>query len=386
MYPRVFWKQLVEDSWCRRNVIWLTGVRRTGKTFLCRSLDDVVYYDCELPRVRRMLDDPESFLEKHAGKRVVLDEIHRISDPSAILKIAADHFPTVRVIATGSSTLGASSKFKDTLTGRKARVWLTPMCLQDAQDFGNMNLDHRMLHGGLPPFFLADVFPERDVQDWVDSFWAKDVQELFRVEKRQGFLRFTELLLMNSGGIFEATAYAKKSEVSRTTISNYLSVLEETFVVTVVRPYSTHRPTEIVSAPKVYGFDTGFVASFRGWQTLRDEDRGLLWEHLVLNEIQARCQLRTLKYWRDKQQHEIDFIHEIRGRPPVVIECKWSASSFQPAALLSFRKKYPGGRNIVVSADVKDAYTHRVKEMPVDFVGLPDVIRILQDKQGLPTL
>ena len=105
------------------------GVRRVGKTVLARSLPGFEYLDCELPRVRRLMDDPEGFLGS-LGRRgaVVLDEVHRLQDPAAILKIAADHFPHVRVLATGSSTLGASARFRDTLAGRKAEVWLTPMC------------------------------------------------------------------------------------------------------------------------------------------------------------------------------------------------------------------------------------------------------------------
>jgi hypothetical protein len=113
------------------------GVRRVGKSVLCQSLPGCEYFDCELPRVRRLLEDPETFLRQHGGKRVVLDEARRLPNPSELLKIAADHFPTARILATGSSTLGASARFRDTLTGRKAEVWLTPMTLADLVDFGN---------------------------------------------------------------------------------------------------------------------------------------------------------------------------------------------------------------------------------------------------------
>jgi uncharacterized protein len=71
-----------------------------------------------------MIDDPEGFLRGIRGRRIVLDEIHRLERPSEILKIAADHFPDIRILATGSSTLGASAKFRDTLAGRKEELWL----------------------------------------------------------------------------------------------------------------------------------------------------------------------------------------------------------------------------------------------------------------------
>src|SRR5438067_3000401 len=118
MVQRRYWLKRVEEGWRHRTVLWLRGVRRTGKTTLAQSLPDVEYFDCELPRVRRPMEDAEAFLSSLAGKRIVLDEVHRLPSPSELLKIAADHFPAVRVLATGSSTLGASSRFRDTLAGR----------------------------------------------------------------------------------------------------------------------------------------------------------------------------------------------------------------------------------------------------------------------------
>ena len=261
MVKRRFWVNYIEQAWKRRSVVWLSGVRRVGKTFLSQSLPGIEYFDCELPRVRREMEDPEDFLKSVGGKRIVLDEIHRLENPSEILKIAADHYPNIHILATGSSTLGASAKFKDTLTGRKEELWLTPMITADIEDFGQQHLPHRFLHGGLPPFFIAEKVPEREFQEWMDSYWAKDIQELFRLERRHSFQRFAELLMAQSGGVFEATKFSRPCEVSRTTISNYLAVLEATFVVHVLRPFSSYRPAEIVSAPKVYGFDTGIELS-----------------------------------------------------------------------------------------------------------------------------
>ncbi|KPK91316.1 hypothetical protein AMJ80_07445 [bacterium SM23_31] len=196
MINRTIWIEKIEHFWHERSVIWLSGVRRSGKTCLCQSLNYAEYFDCELPSVRRMLEDVESFWKRFKDQYVVLDEIHRLMNPSEVLKIAADHFPGIRIIATGSSTLGASSKFRDTLAGRKRDLWLTPMILEDIVCFENQDIEHRMVHGGLPPFFLSSQIPERDFQEWIDSFWAKDIQELFRLEKRASFQRFIELLLM----------------------------------------------------------------------------------------------------------------------------------------------------------------------------------------------
>ena len=107
-------------------------------------------------------------------------------------------------------------------------------------------------------------------------------------------MRFAELLFLQSGRIFEATRFAPACEVSRTTISSYLAALEATFVVHLVRPFSRRRSQEIVAAPNVYAFDTGFVAALGGWSELRSTDRGALWEHYVLNELHAHLQTRRI--------------------------------------------------------------------------------------------
>ena len=384
MVKRPYWEKRLISSFRLRSVAWLMGVRRVGKTVLARSLPGFEYLDCELPRVRRLLDDPEAFL-KSLGRRgaVVLDEVHRLQDPAAVLKIAADHFPHVRVLATGSSTLGASARFRDTLAGRKTEAWLTPMCCADLEAFGNTDMTHRTLHGGLPEFFLARHVPEAGFQEWMDAFWAKDVLELFRLERRASFQRFAELVFADSGGIFEATRFARPCEVSRQTIANYLAVLDATFVAHVVRPFSGGTTAEIVSAPRVYAFDTGFVCEHRGWRDLRREDLGALFEHLVLNELHALLGSRaSIRYWRAKAGPEVDFVLDRPGRP-LAIECKWSASSFDPGGIQAFRRRHPGAINLVVAGDVDRPFDRSYGTLRVRFLGLSHLAGVLSRNASL---
>jgi len=377
MIKRQFWLSQIEVLWKERSVLWLSGVRRSGKTVLSASLPRVQYFDCELPRVRALMSDPETFLEGHRGQRIVLDEIHRLDNPSELLKISADHFPEIKIIATGSSSLSASVKFKDTLAGRKFDLWLTPMCSFDLKDFHKSDLKHRLLFGGLPPFYLKRKFPERYFQEWVDAYWAKDIQELFRIERRQSFGKFFEMLMVQSGGIFEASRFSAPCGVSHTTIANYLRVLEETYVVHVLRPFNTYKNAEIVSAPKVYAFDTGFTCYYRGIHSLNNKELGFMWEHYVLNELHACFQSRKVKYWRDKQGHEIDFIIERRGQPPVAVETKWNSRNFDYGNLRAFMRQYPDSEAIVVAADLETVSVKHVDNIKVTFSGLEGLIKRL---------
>lgn len=396
MVHRGFWVRRIEQAWQHRSVVWLMGVRRVGKTTLARSWPEADYIDCELPRARAELADPEAFLDDRHGRTVILDEIHRLPEPAELLKIAADHYPSVRILATGSSTIGVAARFRDTLTGRKTEVWLTPMTSADLAQFasvvglpagaGTAALKRRLLRGGLPEFFLAPDLPERAYQEWIDAYWAKDILELFRLERRHAFRRLFELLFTHSGGIFEASRYAKPCEVSRTTISNYLAALDATFAVHVLRPFAEGGRAEIVSAPRVYGFDTGLVCHQRGWTDLRPDDLGHLWEHLVLNEIHAHLGRDPVRYWRTKHGNEIDFVIVRRGRPPLAIEAKWAVDEFDPAGAKIFCAAYPGAATLVVSADVSPgrAYDRSFGALRARFVALEDLAADLTAGQTPP--
>jgi len=179
MTLRTYWIQRVTSLLQEKNILYLFGVRRAGKKTLCQSFPDAIYWDCELPRVRRQLEDPEVFFHQYPNQLLILDEIHRLSHPSEVLKIAADHFPNIKVIAMGSSTLAAKNKFKDTLTDRKNQLWLTPMILQDLQNFEDLNLQKRMIHGGLPYFFMSKALNDTGYKEWIDSYWSKELVFLY---------------------------------------------------------------------------------------------------------------------------------------------------------------------------------------------------------------
>jgi hypothetical protein len=368
---RSHWIERIARARANHNVVWLAGVRRVGKTTLAKALPHARYFDCELPRIRVELEDPELFLRRAGSGLVILDEVHRLTNPSELLKIAADHFPKLAVIATGSSTLAARTKFRDTLTGRKSEVWLTPMIWRDVVDFGRADesIDRRMIHGGLPAFYLGDAPDDAAFAEWMDSYWAKDLQELFVVDKKASFYKLVELLFRQSGGMFEAQSFTGPCELSRQTVQHYVEILGTTLLATVLRPYSGGGTTELVHQPRVYMFDTGFVAYFRGWDKLRAEDRGALLEHLVLTELQARFLPSAMFYWRDKQKHEVDFILKPkRGTAVTAIECKASASGFDPAGMAAFRRHHPAGTNLLVCLDAPRRSARKIGGLELDVV------------------
>jgi predicted AAA+ superfamily ATPase len=148
-------------------------------------------------------------------------------------------------------------------------------------------------------------------------------------------------------------------------------------VVHVIRPFAKNPSREIVAMPKVYGFDTGFVCHVRGIAQLRPDDMGGLWEHLVLDELLYHLQDEPIRYWRDKQKHEVDFVWVPRGRSPVAIECKWRASNADLSSLQAFSTLYPEATRWVVCADRKDWIRKErrgMKYIECGVINLPELI------------
>ena len=172
MINRPFWINRINRAWQKRPIVWLSGVRRVGKTTLAKMFSDAIYLNCDLPSVTRRLEDPESFYNGlNKGSTIILDEVHRIADPSRLLKIAADAFPHFKILATGSSTLAATKKFRDSLTGRKTTITLTPVLWTECREpFGIKNLDQRLSRRFSGPKASA---PSLSLRGSFDAHWGQ---------------------------------------------------------------------------------------------------------------------------------------------------------------------------------------------------------------------
>ncbi|MCD6375083.1 MAG: ATP-binding protein [Caldisericaceae bacterium] len=372
MVIRPFWIRRVQQAWQRKSLIWLSGVRRVGKTTLCKMLPDTVYLNCDLPSVQRQLEDPELFYNGLSEQAtVIFDEVHRLLDPSLILKIGTDAYPHIKILATGSSTLAASKKFRDSLTGRKIQIHLPPIIWPECTDTFQINqLEKRLVFGGLPEMLLADENDPTFYSEWIDSFYARDIQELFGIRNREGFLKLFRLVIRQSGSLLEVTHLSKLSGLSRPTVLAHLEAMEISHVLFCLPPFHGGGRREITRRPKCYAFDTGFVAFVNGWDTLREHERGILWEHLVLDVLRIHHPKERIFYWRDKSQREIDFVLR-RGADTVdAIEVKINPDAVNLNHFQAFRALYPQGSNYVISPSIKQGYRRQFGELLIHFTSL----------------
>jgi predicted AAA+ superfamily ATPase len=246
--------------------------------------------------------------------------------------------------------------------------------------FGVSGLTHRLLQGGLPNCLLAPAPDPEFYSEWLDSFYARDIQELFQIGKRTEFLRLCELLLRQSGELCSVTSLAKHTGVTRPTIMSWLSALETTHFVHTLRPYHGGGRREIIAQPKVYTFDTGFVCHTRGWQNLRSEDCGQLLEHLVLDSIRAAKPSQTIYFWRDKQGREVDFVLQEADQSITTIECKWTRNRHGSENLDTFRSYYPKGRNILVTYQPSEHFQTKLGAHSIEVCHPSDLLQKLADR------
>lgn len=385
MIQRSFWTKRLQEAWKAAPVAWLAGVRRVGKTTLARSLGDeqILYLNCDLPVVEDMVMQPEMLFRNCDHPIIVFDEVHQLRDPSRILKIGADQFPNIKILATGSSTLAASRKFQDTLTGRKRHIHLTPVLWDELDAFETADREKRLYHGGLPQALLSAQKDPGFYREWMDSFYARDIQKLFAFRNPDKFMSLFEYVLRQSGGLFEAAKAAGVLGVSRQTVDAHLHALAATHAATIVRPFFGGGQREILKMPKVYAFDTGFVSFVRGWDPLRPDDRGPLWEHIVLEYLQAHAHTLTIQYWRDTAGREVDFVIQ-RNRDEVdAIECKWNPRQFETAALRAFRARYPGGKNYLICPNEGHSYKKSLNGMDIIVVDPSKWRKAFFQKEGL---
>lgn len=380
MKARPAWIGRLDAAWGRRPIVWLAGVRRVGKTTLARMIPGAVFLNCDLPSTEQRIADAESFFGALAtGATVVLDEVHRLPDPSRTLKIAADAFPHLRILATGSSTLAATRRFRDSLTGRKTSLVLAPVLWPECGEvFGVRELDRRLRHGGMPEMLLAETPDDAFYAEWMDSFYARDVQDLFGIRDRTGFLKLLRFVFRQSGGLLDYSALSRECDLSRATVKAHVEAVSIACALNLLPPFHAGGSREIVRRPKAYAFDTGFVCFVRGWRDVRNEDRGFLWEHLVLDVLRTAAGGDAVLYWRDKSGREVDFVVRRRGAADAV-ECKINPDKLDVAGLEAFRGFHPDGRNFVVCPGVAEPYDRRVGGLVVRVTNCREMLTAFGD-------
>ena len=311
--------------------VWLLlGPRQVGKSSLlhkCAAGHAYVNLD-DLDTRERANRDPALFVRELVPP-FIIDEIQyapRLLSPIKQL-VDAGGLAAGAIRLTGSQNFQVMEGVTETLAGRVAVLNLFGLSDDEKGLHSALPPDayfKRMLETGLPRLHGVEAGPARDLylSSYVQTYIERDIRELLRIEKRREFETFVKLCALRTGQVANLQDLARDTGVAPATIKEWLSLLEDSFLVKLLQPYYTNRTRRMTKSPKLYFLDAGLAAWLGGWRS-PDEARlgpmgGVLFETHMLSEILKWFSHRGLEaqvfFWRTRDGQEIDFLVEAAGK------------------------------------------------------------------------
>lgn len=314
-------------------VVTLTGPRQSGKTTLARAIfAGRPYISLEDPDVRRMaLEDPRAFL---AGlpDGAVLDEVQRTPELLSYLQARVDADGRMGLfLLTGSQQFGLMSGITQSLAGRSAFIELLPFSLNELGRAGIRppSLDEMLLAGGYPPLYDRSLLPKAWFPAYVTAYVERDVRQILKVQDLEVFQRFVRLCAGRSGQILNLASLATDCGITHNTAKAWISVLEASYVLFLLRPHHENFSKRLIKSPKLYFYDTGLLCWLLGIQNAGQLAshplRGSIFETFVVSELVKsrlnRGERAAFSFWRDSNGNEIDVVADVgTGMMPIEIK------------------------------------------------------------------
>lgn len=363
------------------DIVVIHGARQVGKTSILMFLQDqlqskkdqTLYIDLEDSRFVSLLDKGvDEFISylteqgfdllslNRSSKKlfVLIDEIQYLANPSPFLKLLADHHHNLKIIVSGSSSFEMKSKFKDSLVGRTVNFEIYPLSFQEFLLFkgvpfapaGRFTKKKTMelqslyiefaLYGGYPRIVLTPEagIKEKYLQQIIDTYIRKDIRDLADIKDVNKFNRLLEVLASQSGNLLNVSELSNTCEIARETIERYLFLLEQTYILRLVRPFSRNIRSEISRTPKIFFYDTGLMQML--WlKRLQKELLGSVFATSIFAELVKRYGPDQVHYWRTLDKKEIDFVVRLPDAY-LPVEVKLHFPRAIPAVLNTFDAVY----------------------------------------------
>jgi len=350
---------------------------------------NIAYIDLEDLRLVQLLDSgPAEFISYLKEKNLLnksllyllIDEIQYLKNPSNFLKIMHDHYgDKIKLLVSGSSSFEIKSKFKESLVGRTVNFEIYPLSFKEWLFFKGYHLNLKretfsgltteelkksykeyVLYGGYPRIVLENDISRKEIylQQIIDTYIRKDIRDLAGIKDILKFNKLLEVLSEQSGKLLNILELANTTRLSRPTIENYLFLMENTYVLKLLRPFSSNLRSELFKTSKIFFYDTG-IAHLLWLKTLPKTILGNMFETSVFAELIKNNLNKKLFFWRTQDKKEIDFIIR-KGKNIVPLEVKLSQNNFNYTAIKYFRKVYKTKTNLSVSLEISKKIDHDV--------------------------
>ena len=303
-------------------MVVITGPRQSGKTTLAKAtFPDKPYLSLEDPDIRALAEaDPRRLLNSYPDG-AILDEVQRAPQLFSYLQTMVDgNLKPGMFILTGSQQFGLLSGITQSLAGRAGMVQLLPFSVAELRAAGRLptTVDQLLVTGGYPPLYDRTLSPEDWFASYVTTYVERDVRQLINVRDLSLFQRFVRMCAARTGQLLNLSALASDCGISHNTAAAWLSVLEASYVVHLLKPHHKNFNKRLVKMPKLYFCDVGLAAWLVGIRKVEEityhAQRGNLFETMVVAEFLKSCwhdgKPSNLFFWRDSKGLEIDLIVE----------------------------------------------------------------------------
>lgn len=366
-------------------IILVVGPRQAGKTTILHQIEDFIKEKNDTVHFLNLEDYEYLALLKESPKNlfkifpfdlkkktyVLIDEVQYLDNPTNFLKYFYDEYRgRIKIITTGSSAFYLDRRFKDSLVGRKKIFRLLTLSFKEflrfkneedliKQNFNKISLSEKkkinsyyreyLIYGGYPKVVLSDLSQKKEVlEDLAYSYIKKDIFEA-NIKQEEVFYNLMRILSSQIGNLVNSSEIASTLRVSRSTIEDYLSLMERSFHIRLIHPFYKNLRKEITKMPKVYFLDLGlrnFLLKNLDQFDLR-KDKGQILENVLYRELLEKYNFSEIKFWRTIQKHEVDFII----REEIAYEVKVNSGKFNKNRYKKFIETYPEIEFNVVTID-----------------------------------
>ena len=333
--------KVVQTALKQYPIVSITGPRQSGKTTLCHlAASGYTYLNMEIMENKHFAEsDPHGFLKQYSH-HVILDEVQTVPTLFPYLQYYTDlRNKNGAYILSGSQNFLLMKNISQTLAGRVAIFSLLPFSIKELSPYlSKKEKDWRyMTIRGFYPRLYHDkkMNPSIFYNSYTKTYIEHDVKQLVNIQKSRQFSQFLKLCATRAGNIFNAQEIAASIGIDNKTVSNWISVLEASYIIYMLPAYYNNFEKRIIKKPKLYFYDTGLLCNLLNIKTstqLNGQLSGALFENLVIMELMKNKLYNgihpSMYFWQDSNGNEVDLIIEQDAKLELY-EIK-SGESFKP--------------------------------------------------------
>ncbi len=376
-------KSKLLDSLKLKEITILIGARQIGKTTLLKEiikgLENALYFNLDIEQDNRYFNSQQEFLNKiqlEVGSEkayIFIDEIQQKEDAVRFLKGLYDMNLPYKFIATGSGSIELKEKIGEALTGRKHLIEMSSVSFEEFVDYKTsykytkrlatfysvertktrLLLDEYLRFGGYPAVITADILLRKKeiMNEIFASYITKDISYLLGVKYPDKFVKLIQLLAVQSGGILNYSQLSQDVGIRLETLKTYLWYAEQTFIISIVKPFFTNAKKEITKSPCIYFNDIG-MCNFSRSKFDSDAGDGMMFQNFIYLKLKIKYEkgLHKINYWRTKDKAEVDFIiHTKEGTVPIEVKYSELKKTAITRSFRSFINKYAPKKAYIIN-------------------------------------